>query len=228
MTGVGGEAVGEVDHGSRTRAGQRPALGEPRLWAAVASHQRVRPPRPPVQDREARPRGTQGPGDAHEIAGTRGVASDHLLLVGRPADHRHGDGQRRAGRDVAPGQDGTRLGGQRLSGAVELEGVVEGGALREHDGEIGLPGGDAHRRQVGEAAGQRSMSRVAPRHLAEAEVNAVDHRVHRDDGQGAGGAHDRRVVPEPAHHAIRSRPERRLECRDQLELTHRDQRALSR
>jgi hypothetical protein len=92
--------------------------------------------------------------------------------------------------------------------------------VRQHHAEVGLAGGGAHRRDVRQRAGQRAAPGVGrPAGRPEPEVRPVDHHVDGGDRERV-GAHDGRVVAEPAHDArARAALQRRPDGVDQGELT---------
>jgi hypothetical protein len=171
------------------------------------------------EDREPGGGGPEVAGHADQIAGLRAVAADQRVLAVGPADDRDRDRQRRPAHEVAAGDRGAAVGGQRLGARMQRDHVGLGERVGHDDRQERLAGLGAHRREVRQRAGERAVARVRGRPArAEAEVGAVDHDVDRHGGHAAGAQHGR-VVAHPAQHTrVRPAPDHALDRGDQAEL----------
>ena len=222
MTGVGGDAVAEVDERVRACPRQRPSLGQPRERAKIGGDQLVRPVGTAVQQREPGRRRAERPCDADPIARPRAVAAGQLGLVVGPSHDRDRERQRGRPRHVATADRHAGVGGERLHAAHALRRGVGAEALRDPHRDVGLAGLGPHRGDVREGCRERAPARVGRMHVRvlEPEVDPVDHRVDADDLDRA-GTDDRGVVADPAHDAIGAVGEQLLERGDQRALAGR-------
>jgi hypothetical protein len=142
------------------------------------------------------------PGHPDEIAIPGAVAADELIGALGPADRGDRDDQHGSDDDVAAG-DRHAAGRRELRrGAHQLEGALLGEAAREDQHDIRLARFGAHGGEVRQRGRERAPSNLRGRQpaLAQAEVDALDERVHRRHAHSS-REHDRRVVPDPAHEA---------------------------
>jgi hypothetical protein len=145
-------------------------------------------------------------GHADEITGARTVAPDQRLRPLDPADGGHGDGERRRAHNVPAGDHGPVLPCQLLCAADELQRALLGKALGKAEQEIRLAGVRAHRGEVREGARDGEPPDLLRRvpSAVQAEVNALDDRVERGDGDRP-CADDRGVVPHASEQSRRRR-----------------------
>ena len=185
VEGVAGQAVGQVDHGRRPRPGQGDAHGQGGLGPAVGGGQAGNRPSssgPPgrrgaEQGQPGRGR-PQRAGDDQAVPGP-GPRPEHRAL-GLP-EGGHGQGQGRAGGDVAPDQrHPERPAGLADPGVDPLEGR-HGGRLGHGQGEHQPAGLGGHRGQVGEVGRDRLPAPVLGLGQLGGEVQPLDEHVGGDD-----------------------------------------------
>ena len=186
------------------RRGERAALGEPRPRPQVAGDGSRRPSRAALEHRQAGRRAAEGAGDADEVARLRAVAADQpvvrsaqpttvtaIVSAGPPPGRRRRSSRRNRRR--APRRPRAAPARRRRQ------------LRRQHDPEVRLAGVGAHRRDVGERAGERAPARVVGLAPAPSRKCVPSTMTSTETTASAPRAHDGGVVAEPAHDA-RARP----------------------
>ena len=161
MARVDGEPVRDVEHRVGVRR-ELPALLEPERRAGE----------PSLAERGSR--GAERTGDDEAVAGSGSRAARHAA---RAAERRHAEQY-----SVGAGRVSARDRHARLVQAlVQGEDVVELGVRGDGERDDERLGLGSRRGEVAEVDGGRAVARVAPPEEVEAEVDALDERVLRDD-----------------------------------------------